>query len=80
MSIFGGCPPSAKLLTRDEALGIAGQLCGAAGFGGRDWLSLVMGNELPLVVSVTPDARVPKTTVRGHTIQRHDATLLAAWL
>ena len=27
-----------KLLSRDEALRVAGQLCGAAGFGGRDWL------------------------------------------
>ena len=35
---FGGGPSSAKLLTRDEALRIAGQLCGTAGFGGRDWL------------------------------------------
>jgi hypothetical protein len=28
----------AKLLSRDEALRIAGQLCEAAGFGGRDVL------------------------------------------
>jgi len=29
---FRGGPPSAKVLTRDEALRIAGQLCGAAGW------------------------------------------------
>jgi hypothetical protein len=29
---------AAKLLSRDEALRIAGQLCEAAGFGGRDVL------------------------------------------
>jgi hypothetical protein len=27
-----------KLLSRDEALRVAGQLSGATGFGGRDWL------------------------------------------
>ena len=26
-----------KLLSRHEALRVAGQLCGAGGFGGRDW-------------------------------------------
>jgi hypothetical protein len=35
---FGDAPSSAKQLSRHEALRIAGQLCGAAGFGGRDWL------------------------------------------
>jgi hypothetical protein len=29
---------SAKLLSRNEALRVAGQLCGGAGFGERDWL------------------------------------------
>jgi hypothetical protein len=28
----------ARLLSRDEALRVADQLCGAAGFDGRDWL------------------------------------------